>query len=208
MTERGRPRSFDKEKALASAMRIFWEKGFEQTSLADLTTAMKIAPPSLYAAFGSKEGLFLEALDLYRTTINPEIRDALLSEGPVKEAIQGFLERSAEAYSRLGLPSGCMVVLGAHAPETETGPLQEGLKLARTETMDLIRDRLALAMERGELPRHVDAQSTANFLGTLQMGMSILARDGADAQTLLAVARNGTAAFEALAGLGASSDRT
>lgn len=199
MSERGRPRGFDKEKALHSAMKVFWAKGFEETSMTDLTEAMGIGSPSLYAAFGSKEDLFREALVLYQQTVNPEIGEALESSLPVTEAIAAFLERSARAYVREGYPSGCMTVLGAHNKEAAARNLYQDLRSARSHTFQSIADRLERAVAKGELRTNFNCKSTAGFIGTLQIGMSTMARDGADLEMLLSVARNGSAGFAAIA---------
>ena len=106
MNERGRPRSFDRQQALSRAMHLFWQKGFEETSMSDLTQTMGIAPPSLYAAFGSKEALFTEALDLYQATVNNEIWKALEEGQTIAAAIEGFLVNTARAYSRSDQPAG------------------------------------------------------------------------------------------------------
>jgi AcrR family transcriptional regulator len=199
MSERGRPRGFDRQQALHLAMRVFWEKGYEDTSMTDLTTAMGIGSPSLYAAFGSKEELFREALELYRRTVNPEIAEALEADIPVAEAIEAFLERSARAYARPDAPSGCMTVLGAHNTMTTEQNLYQDLRSARSHTIKQIALRLERAVAQGELGEDFNCIWAAGFLGTLQIGMSTMARDGADLETLLSVAANGAAGFNATA---------
>ncbi|TCU13429.1 TetR/AcrR family transcriptional regulator [Rhizobium sullae] len=200
MSERGRPRSFDRQKALSSAMRVFWEKGFEETSMTDLTQAMGIASPSLYAAFGCKEALFREALDLYQRTVNCEIWDALNADLTIEAAIEAFFVNTARAYSQPDVPAGCLIVLGARpAPAFEaTDPVHDDLKSRRADNIGHLRDRLQRAIAEGQLSGTFNCDSAATFLATLQNGMSLLARDGADAQTLMSVAHNGSLAFQAM----------
>ena len=100
MAERGRPRSFDRAAALRRAMEVFWAKGYDGASLSDLTAAMRINSPSLYAAFGSKESLFREALALYSATEGTEIWTALPDAPTAREAIERFLRATAEAFTR------------------------------------------------------------------------------------------------------------
>ncbi|WP_457582361.1 TetR/AcrR family transcriptional regulator [Ensifer canadensis] len=119
MSSRGRPRNFLREEALRSAMEIFWDKGFDNTSLADLTRVMRLNPPSLYAAFGSKAKLFLEAVDLYGRTDGAGIWEFLDSAPTAKAAVHDLLRRSAENFTQWAEPRGCMVVLSA--PQMEGG---------------------------------------------------------------------------------------
>ncbi len=120
MPERGRPRAFNRDTALRRAMEIFWAKGYEGTSLADLTGAMGIKSPSLYAAFGSKEALFLEATELYTRVEGTGIWTVLETAPTTREAIAGFLGATADAYSQDGKPQGCLIVLGALHQDTSS----------------------------------------------------------------------------------------
>ena len=116
MAERGRPRSFDRSAALVRAMEVFWTKGYEGASISDLTEAMGIGSPSLYAAFGSKEALFREAIELYGRTEGPAIWDAVENAPDARSAVAGFLTATAHSFSRPGKPRGCMVVLSQLNP--------------------------------------------------------------------------------------------
>lgn len=200
MSERGRPRSFDRQQALGCAMRVFWEKGFEDASMTDLTQAMGIASPSLYAAFGGKEALFLEALELYQTTVNTEIWNSLKDEPTIAAAIEGFLVNTAVSYSRPDTPAGCLIVLGSHPALAGNGPVHDDLKLRRAENIVHLGRRFVQAVDEKELPESFDCDAAAVFFATLQNGMSLLARDGADRETLMAVARNGVLALQGIAG--------
>src|ERR671919_2398814 len=107
MAERGRPRSFERDTALRRAMEVFWAKGFDGASMADLTGAMGINSPSLYAAFGSKEDLFREAVALYGATEGTEIWSGLQEAPTARAAVERFLRVSAESFTRPGKPRGC-----------------------------------------------------------------------------------------------------
>lgn len=198
MANRGRPRSFDKDAALARAMDVFWSKGYEGASLSDLTAAMGIASPSLYAAFGSKEELFRQALALYGRTEGAEIWDAVTSASSAYEAVEGFLMQSARVFTRRGRPTGCLVVLSAlHATEScET--VRRELIRARAQNVEDLAERLAQGVAAGELPPTVDVTAVASYYITVQQGMSIQARDGASRETLEAIARAALAAWEPL----------
>jgi AcrR family transcriptional regulator len=207
MTERGRPRGFDKDKALARAMEVFWAKGYEGASIADLTEAMGIASPSLYAAFGSKEELFRQALILYGATEGPEIWNAVASAATAFEAVEGFLMRTAHVFTRSGKPSGCLVVLSAlHATEASAS-LRRELISVRKKNIDDLAARLRAGVAAGEISPDTDVNAVAAFYVTVQQGMSIQARDGARRKLLESIARAALAAWEPLTSSGASDKR-
>ena len=119
MAERGRPRAFDRAEALQKAMLLFWEKGFQGAAMSELTAAMGINAPSLYACFGSKEGLYREAMALYESGDGAELAAAIAAAPTVRDAIEIYLMRSAALFSRPGKPAGCMIVLSVvHAAGT------------------------------------------------------------------------------------------
>ena len=200
MAERGRPRAFDRSFALARAMELFWAKGYDNTSMNDLTAAMGINSPSLYAAFGSKEALFREAVQLYGRTESPEIWQAITEAATARDAVAGFLHTTADAFTKPGKPAGCLVVLGAlHASDTNAGVCQ-ALRDLRAENVTTLRERLDLAVAAGELPSGLDSASVAAFYVTVQQGMSIQARDGAGREMLHAIADGAMAAWDRLVG--------
>lgn len=186
---RGRPRAFDREAALAQATRLFWIKGFEATSIGDLTEAMGIGSPSLYAAFGSKEALYAEALRHYREDNEALVWAGFFSAGTAREAVKSLLMDSAAVLTGcvVDIPRGCMVTLSSVGSEgyVELGEL---VRAARTVTLDRLKLRLNQAISEGEIPVSTDIHALARFIQTVQNGMSILARDGASRSELEAVA--------------------
>src|SRR6266498_338901 len=128
---RGRPRSFNTEKALDGALRVFWRKGYEGASLSDLTRAMGINRPSLYAAFGNKEKLFRKALDLYVGGPAAYVREAL-KEPTARAAVEMLLSESASQLSDRRHPRGCLIVQGALSCGEEAGPVRRELAARRS----------------------------------------------------------------------------
>ena len=200
MSERGRPRSFDRAAALHRAMEVFWAKGYEGASLSDLTAAMGINSPSLYAAFGSKEALFLEATDLYTRSEGTGIWSTLEEAPTAKLAIAGFLTETARAYSQADRPQGCLIALGALHRDSTQGPICQDLRRRRAENQTALQTRLERAVAEGELPAGFDCQAAATFFATVQHGMSIQARDGATHAALMATVAGAMAAWTTIAG--------
>ncbi|WP_077962280.1 TetR/AcrR family transcriptional regulator [Ensifer adhaerens] len=185
---RGRPRNFSRDEALASAMQLFWDKGYDNTSLSDLTRAMGLNPPSLYAAFGSKAELFIEAVDLYGRTDGAGIWDELETVPTAKAAVHDLLRRTAENFTRRGEPRGCMVVLSAPQMAGGDPEVCGALKRRRLEKQTALERRFERAVDEGDMPAGVDCAAIAAYVASLQHGMSIGARDGATRETLLAIA--------------------
>lgn len=198
MAERGRPRTFDRDAALARAMEVFWSQGYEGASISELTGAMGIGAPSLYAAFGSKEELFREAIDYYGRTEGPEIWDAVDRAPNAREAMAGFLTATARSFSRPGKPRGCMVVLSQLNATEASASVCSALRANRALGRSRLEDRLRAAADAGELPSTLDVKALADFYVTVQQGMSIKARDGASRDELMAVAQSAMAAWEPL----------
>jgi AcrR family transcriptional regulator len=182
---RGRPRAFDREAALDAAMRLFWCKGYSATSISDLTQVMGIGSPSLYAAFGSKEVLYAQALDHYRKTFEASVWNRFLAAKTARDAVAAFLYDSAESLGEA--PNGCMVTLSAAGSEGHAG-LGELVASARNVTLERLKSRIEAGVATGELAAKADVHGLARFVQTVQNGMSLLARDGATAGELTAVA--------------------
>jgi len=198
MTQRGRPRLFDQDEALASAMGVFWSKGYEGASMTDLTAAMNINAPSLYAAFGSKAELFQQAVEFYMKRVGVEIWDALPAAPTARVGFANFLKETALAYTQPNQPRGCLIVLGAIHGEEGSQSVCALLRTQRLGNVVKLRERLERAVNEGELPASVDCQKVAEFYATVQHGMSITARDGASFESLTATAEAAMAAWDSL----------
>ena len=185
---RGRPRSFDRDQALDTAMMLFWQRGYEGTSLNDLTEGMGIRPASLYAAFGNKEALFLEALERYRTGVGSGLPRIVNNAPNARDAIRDLLEGTATTITQRSQPRGCMIVLSALHGFAESAEVDRELRSCRAADQTAIVARLKKAVASGELPKScVPAAMGAYYMAILQ-GMSVQARDGATRATLMAIA--------------------
>ncbi len=178
-------------------MELFWAHGYEGTSMADLTAAMGVAAPSLYAAFGGKEALFREAVERYARTDGRHTVDALCGGGGARDGVERMLLAGAMALTLEARPHGCLVVLGAAGGAPSDGDAHRLLYDCRARVGRLIRDRLALAVQSGELPAGTPTEPLAAFFETVLQGMSIQARDGASREQLEAVARTAMRAWPA-----------
>lgn len=185
---RGRPLSFDRDKALENAMHIFWERGYEAASVSELTAAMGITPPSLYAAFGDKERLFLEAIERYASGPGSAAPRALAEEPTARQAIARLLNEAADELTRTCHPAGCMVVSAATNCSEASTHIRKALAKRRAALQAGVRDRIAQGIVDGDLPADTDATSLANFYCTVFQGMSMQARDGASRKSLMAIA--------------------
>ncbi|MBO9557049.1 MAG: TetR/AcrR family transcriptional regulator [Caulobacter sp.] len=198
MAERGRPRGFDRDAALAKAMEVFWVRGYEGASMSELTAAMGIASPSLYAAFGCKEALFREALALYSATESDGIWGGLETAPTARKACEGVLTATARAFTRPDKPPGCMAVLAALPGGEPDGAVREAMVRGRAGTTDRLEARLRRGQTEGDVPAKADARAVATYLVTVQQGMSIQARDGATRATLEGIARATMAGWDGL----------
>lgn len=183
---RGRPRSFDRDIAMHAMMQVFWARGYEGAQLIDLTAAAGIAPPSFYAAFGSKEAAFLEAVELYIRTVGAGPMDALETAPTFQEGVWAMLMASVDvALSQR--PGGCLLILGVVNCLPENVVARNCLKEARRMTRVLIEKRLKRACAENELPKDADIARTSAFIhGAMQM-ISFQARDGANQAELEAL---------------------
>ena len=182
----GRPLSFDRDAALERAMLLFWEHGYEATSLAELTAAMGVTPPSVYAAFGDKKRLFLEAVDRYVTLSSWSVQ--LIDEAPTaREAAFGLMRQSAINYTGETTPPGCLVATGAISCSNAASDVQHYLADIRRAAEDKLADRIAKAIAADELPPDTDACALAAHVIAVIYGISTLARDGASRAKLLRI---------------------
>ena len=170
-------------------MEFFWRQGYESTSISDLTSAMGITAPSLYAAFGNKERLYLEAVERYRTGLG-DSGSILAGEATARGAIERLLEASAiELTNTKDHPPGCMVVASAINGSPQSEHLQAALRDCRLEAEARIAAKIKRGVRDGELPPGTNAAALGKFYMTVMQGMTIQARDGATQKELLAVAR-------------------
>ncbi len=175
---RGRPRSFDPDKALDKAVRVFWEKGYEGASLTDLTKAMGINRPSMYAAFGDKEQLFRKALDRYASGPAGYVQEAL-TESSARKGIEKMLLAAVEGLSNPQNPKGCLLVQGALACSDDASAVRQELIKRRIAGEALIAKRLKRAKAEGELPEEINPADLARFYVTVMRGLGIEAAGGA-----------------------------
>lgn len=176
---RGRPRLLDRDIGLDTAARLFWERGYEGTSTADLTKAMGINPPTLYSTFGSKEQLYRQALDFSIARENSRRSEILQSDLPLYEALSLYLYDIADGDTQPDKPRGCMVSTAVlqHAEENASvARMTAGLREASIQTLKARFDR---AVNDGELPMATDTDTLARFYGAIIQGMSAQACDGA-----------------------------
>lgn len=199
MAVRGRPRAFDRGEALRRALRVFWERGFQATSMSDLTAGMGINSPSIYAAYGSKEKLFHEAVALYTSTEGDYTRRALAKEPTTRAAVEAMLRDNAAAYADPATPTGCLIVLAAPISAPEGSSVPRTLAHMRAETRDMIRKRVQRGIDDGDVRPDADPETIASFYSTVLNGLSIQSRDGATAAQLQRTVDGAVAAWDALA---------
>ena len=180
---RGRPREFCVDHALAQALRVFWQKGYEGASLNDLTEAMGITRPSLYAAFGNKESLFRKALDLYECEKLSYIRNAL--EQPTARKLAETMLRGAVAnVTSSDEPHGCLGVITSVACGPESQSVRDEVVKRGEAGKQALLDRFVRAKAEGDLPAHVDPEGLMRVLIAMLQGISIQANQGATREEL------------------------
>jgi AcrR family transcriptional regulator len=196
---RGRPRSFDRQDALCAALRVFRERGYEGTSIADLQEALGgLSPPSLYAAFGSKEELFMEAVELYTGQIRAAAARALAEAPTTKAKVEALLRNAVVATTEPGEPRGCLLVQGAIVCSPSSDNVQRYLHELRIETHRTVTKCLKDGLAARELPARTDITGLASFYTTLIHGLAIQARDGASRASLMATVDRAMTAWNAL----------
>jgi AcrR family transcriptional regulator len=191
----GRPRGFDTDKALEEAMEVFWRRGCEGATIGELTSAMGINPPSLYAAFGNKEGLLKAALDRY-TQRHTEFMHEALGAPKAREAVERILLGIAELQTDPQNPPGCLLVAGGLAcgPGSENVPFELAARRARKE--EQLRERFTRAREEGDLAPDDDPTALAKFVSAVIIGMGVLASSGSNREELRRVAIIAVKAFD------------
>lgn len=182
----GRPRRFDCDIALDQAMDVFWRHGYEGATIAQLTEAMGINPPSLYAAFGNKEALFRQAMDRYEAR-RDEIMEEAFAAPTAREAMTRLLQGTADRLSDKNSPRGCAMVQGALSGGEEC-EVKRDLAARRAGGEALIRERLKRAKREGDLPADADPAALARFITTILQGMAVQAAGDAMRKELRAIA--------------------
>jgi AcrR family transcriptional regulator len=199
MAARGRPRTFDPDIALRAALDLFWERGYEGTSLNDLAAAMGIASASIYACFGSKADLFRKVMTLYGTTSGEPPRRALREQPTARVAIETMLRATADEITHPDRPHGCMLILAAPTGAVENLPVREFLADRRRDQFSTIRDRLVRGSTDGDLAAlPVGLDAIARYYTTVVQGLSVQARDGATRADLEEVITCAMAAWDSL----------
>jgi TetR/AcrR family transcriptional regulator, copper-responsive repressor len=179
----GRPREFDREEALDIATKLFCKHGYEGVSIAELTAAMNISPPSLYAAFGSKEALFREALAHYAKRPGlPHFGEA----NCIREQMKTLLYDTVRAASDPDF-AGCLVSAGMLACKPENEELADSIADLRIARCEMVKQHLQEAVASGQLPPDADTQAIGRFIMALAQGIAIQAHDGAPAGELYAL---------------------
>ena len=185
-TRRGRPPSYSRSAALETALALFWERGYEATSIADLTAAMGIGAPSLYAAFHSKRELFDEVVALYARTYRGFMATALAEEPTLRAGLERMLREAAGAYTLPGHPHGCLVINGA--TNCSSPAVQQTLRELSAAGVAQLEQLIKAAIDAGELAETADPRILALSTSVVMQGMADQARDGAERRELEAVA--------------------
>jgi AcrR family transcriptional regulator len=183
----GRPRAFDPDEALEKALEVFWQKGYEGTSLTDLTKAMGINKPSLYSTFGNKEELFLKAIDLYSKRPCGFFAPSL-EQASVFDVAASLLRGAALSLADNSHPQGCVLVQGALACSEENSSIKMALIKRRLEGEDALKDRFERALAEGDIPINISPAILARYLMTLLNGMTIQSTNGASPEQLMEIA--------------------
>lgn len=185
--KKGRPLSFDRNAALRKAMLLFWEHGYEATSLNDLTTALDVKPSSIYSAFGDKKGLFFDAIGLYLS--GPVTADTIIAQAPSAHAAANELLRvSAIGFTGATTPAGCLLASSAISCSHAAREVRQALGAIRGAIEERLRLKIVQSIEDRQLPHETDAAALAALTMAVIQGMSTLARDGAPREKLLLVA--------------------
>jgi AcrR family transcriptional regulator len=185
---RGRPSAFDYDEALEKALRVFWSRGYEGASMAELTEAMGINRPSIYAAYGNKEELFSKALSRYLTGPAAYVAEAM-KESTARQVAEKFLTQSAEFLSNEHNPRGCMIAIGTLFSGEGSERVQRELIAYRQGYENALKERFDLAKLQNDLPQNANTAALAKYIATVHQGMSVQATSGATKEELLEVAQ-------------------
>lgn len=190
----GRPLSFDRDMALEQAMLTFWKHGYETSSITDLTAAMGITAPSLYTAYGDKKQLFLEAMRRYAGS-DEALQQEMAAAPTSRDAAQGMLKQAAVAFTGASTPRGCLLASATASGSSASAAVQNEVAEVRRQIARRLEDRIKRDVAEGLLPAGTSSQALAMMVMALIQGMSVLARDGAERETLLAMTDAAMAAW-------------
>ncbi len=201
MATRGRPRTFDPETALQQATRVFWERGYEGTSLSDLAEEIGIASASIYHAFGSKADLFRQVMERYGTSYGGPPKRALSEHPSARDAVHAMLRATADQITLPDAPHYCMLILAAPTGAVENHAVREFLADTRRAQFTAIKQRLDRGVADGDITASQDAvDALARYYATVVQGLSVQARDGATRNELEAVITCAMAAWDLVTG--------
>jgi AcrR family transcriptional regulator len=177
-------------------MHLFWSRGYDAISMADLRAELGLTQASLYAAFGSKEQLFREAVDLYRQTAGFSTTDALATEATARHAIHAMLRAAVDAFSAPGAPGGCLLILGATNCAVENKAVQDYLLCIRRQISQAILERLKRGQQDGDVPKAAPVVALTAYYSTVLHGLALQSKDGASRKTLTQVVEFATANWQ------------
>ncbi|MDL2407673.1 TetR/AcrR family transcriptional regulator [Rhizobium calliandrae] len=190
--KQGRPRAFDAKTVIGRAREVFWDKGFSAASLDTLSAATKLNRPSLYGAFGDKEELYLDALEDYREDSMDVLSEALDPALPLRENLASVYARALKIYLHGDTAArGCFLISTATAEAIQHARIREVLGRSLNDFDDAIKERMELAVERGELPTDADPATLARLASAVMHSLAVRARAGDTRETLEALARSG-----------------
>ncbi|ESK57155.1 hypothetical protein F990_00350 [Acinetobacter tjernbergiae DSM 14971 = CIP 107465] len=194
--KRGRPKCFNEQQALEKAMLLFWEHGYEATSISDLTHALQLTAPSLYSSFGDKTGLFYKCIDYYLAHEACPIEAIFLEAKTAKVAFELFLYDNVQRLAQSNKPTGCMLVVATMSCSDNAQIVQHNILEKRLKTKQTMLDRLRQGVENGDIKITAPLQEIADFYTTVLQGLTIQARDGANVQQLQKVVEHAMRSWE------------
>ncbi|MGY5957463.1 TetR/AcrR family transcriptional regulator [Kosakonia sp. BK9b] len=187
---RGRPKVFDREAALDKAMALFWQHGYEATSLSDLVEATGAKAPTLYAEFTNKEGLFRAVLDRYIARFANQHEAPLHQDDtPVEQALLAYFTAVARCFTSADTPAGCFMINTSATLAASSHAIAETIKSRHAQQEETLLQFITRRQQRGEIPASADPQVLSQFLGCVLQGMSVSAREGASCEKLLQITR-------------------
>ncbi|MBB3659658.1 AcrR family transcriptional regulator [Rhizobium sp. BK650] len=190
--KRGRPRAFDAKVTLEKAREVFWDRGFAGTSLDTLSAATQLNRPSLYGAFGDKEALYLDVMEAYRAESMDVLADALDPSLPLRDNLANVYKSALKIYLHGDTAArGCFLISTATAEAIQHERVRDLLRRSLADFDDAIEQRMALAVERGELPEGSDVHMLARLASAVMHSLAVRARAGDSRRTLEALAKSG-----------------